>query len=58
MVYGKLIVQKEDEIKELEVERDRYWDALRLIVENYESMSRWDNQLIIPNLHIAREALG
>jgi len=44
-------------IVRLEVERDRYREALELIVENYKAMSAWDNKLIIPNLRIANEAL-
>jgi hypothetical protein len=46
-----------ERIEELEVERDRYREALELIVENYKAMSPWDNKLIIPNLRIANEAL-
>ena len=46
-----------ERIEELEVERDRYREALELIVENYKAMSAWDNKLIIPNLRIANEAL-
>jgi hypothetical protein len=46
-----------ERIEELEVERDRYREALELIVENYKAMSSWDNKLIIPNLRIANEAL-
>jgi hypothetical protein len=46
-----------ERIEELEVERDRYREALELIVENYKAMSPWDNKLIIPNLRIANDAL-
>jgi len=46
-----------DAIAKLTTERDRYREALELIVENYKAMSAWDNKLIIPNLRIANEAL-
>lgn len=46
-----------NEIEYLMEERDRYREALELIVKNYEAMSPWDNKLIIPNLRIANEAL-
>ena len=45
------------ELYQVYKERDRYRDALELIVENYKAMSAWDNKLIIPNLRIANEAL-
>jgi hypothetical protein len=45
------------EIAKLKAERDRYREALELIVENYKAMSPWDNKLIIPNLRIANDAL-
>jgi len=45
------------ELYQVYKERDRYREALELIVENYKAMSPWDNKLIIPNLRIANEAL-
>ena len=48
---------KYEDVEQLETERERYREALELIVENYKAMSAWDNKLIIPNLRIANEAL-
>jgi len=45
------------ELYQVYKERDRYREALELIVENYKAMSPWDNKLIIPNLRIANDAL-
>ncbi len=63
----QLIAERDEFAKEIQhlslrmsdilTERDRYREALELIVENYKAMSAWDNKLIIPNLRIANEAL-